>query len=286
MNFTKRITFRQILWSPLLLIAVALVGCVDLTAIRRFADQAAETASYSELTHYYVSHYERINRYIKVKPEDMPKQAADAEKRQKQEQPLLGLQRGLVEYLNALAALASDQAVNYDQSLKGLADELKDSKLVADSRADAFHSISTLLAKAATDGYRRKKLKDFITQGNAPVQKLIDGLTNIVGVQFVREIDNERGAIEGYYAKIIAKATENDPAVALVEDKKASDLEQIRARQAACGAYVAAMTKIAQAHQELYDRRDRLANAETLTLMYGYSQDVIALRQKLRQPKP
>jgi hypothetical protein len=286
MNLTKRFTSRQLLWCPLVLIAIALVGCVDLSAIRRFADQAAETASYSDLTHYYISHYDRVARYSKIKPEDAAKHAADAEKRQKQELPLLGLQRGLVEYLNALATLASDQAVNYDQSLKGLADELKDSKLVTDSRADAFQSISSLLARAATDGYRRKKLKDFITQGNAPVQKLIDGLTNIVGVQFMREMDNERGAVEGYYDKIIAKATENDPATALVEDKKANDLDQIRARQAACGAYVAAMTKIAQAHQELYDRRDRLANAETLTLMYGYSQDVIALRQKLRQPKP
>src|SRR5678815_3157971 len=114
MNLTKRFTIRQFLWCPLLLIAIVLVGCVDLTAIRRFADQAAETASYSELTQYYVSHYDRINRYIKVKPEEEAKQAAEAEKRRKQELPLLGLQRGLVEYLNALATLASDQAINYD----------------------------------------------------------------------------------------------------------------------------------------------------------------------------
>jgi hypothetical protein len=284
MILTKRFTFQQFMWCPILLLAIALAGCVDLGAIRRFADQAAETASYAELTESYINQFDRIARYRKV--DRHAALAEQANERHKQEQPLLGLQRGLVEYLNALATLASDQAISYDQSLKGLADELKDSKLVADSRADAFHSISSLLAKAATDGYRRKKLKDFITQGNAPIQKVISGLTNIVGVQFMREIDNERGEIDGYYNKIILNAPENDPAVALVRDKMATDLDQIRARQAACGAYIAAMTKIAQAHQELYDRRDRLASAETLTLMYGYSQDVIALRQKLRQPKP
>jgi hypothetical protein len=283
MNLTKRFTVRQFLWCPLLLVVIALVGCVDLTAIRRFADQAAETASYTELTHFYVGHYDRISRY---RDSDNLPPAKDVEKRQKEEQPLLGLQRGLVEYLNALAELASDRAVSYDQSLKGLADELKDSKLLADSRADAFQSISTLLAKAATDGYRRKKLKDFITQGNAPIQKVIDGLTNIVGKDFVRDISSERKEIEGYYKEIIGRSQTNDPSRELVRDKMLTVTDQLRAQEQACGAYVAAMAKIAQAHQELYDRRDRLANAETLTLVYSYSQEVIALRQKLRQPNP
>jgi hypothetical protein len=283
MNFTKRFTFRQLLWCPLLLVAIAFIGCVDLNAIRRFADQAAETASYSDLTHFYIGHYDRISRY---RDSDSLPDPKEVEKREKQEQPLLGLQRGLVEYLNALAELASDRAVSYDQSLKGLADELKDSKLLADSRADAFHSISTLLAKAATDGYRRKKLKDFITQGNAPIQKIIDGLTNIVGKDFVRDIVSERKEIEGYYKEIIGRSQTNDPSRELVRDKMLTVNDELRAQEHACGAYVAAMSKIAQAHQELFDRRDRLANPETLTLIYSYGQEMIALRQKLHQPKP
>jgi hypothetical protein len=276
-------TLRHSFFATLLLVAVFLVGCVDLSAIRRFADQAAETASYSELTHFYIGHYDRISRYRDA--ENSTTLAQDAEKRQKQEQPLLGLQRGLVEYLNALAELASDRAITYDQSLKGLTDELKDSKLLSDSRADAFQSISTLLAKAATDGYRRKKLKEFITRGNAPIQKVIDGLTNIVGKDFVRDISSERKEIEGYYKEIIKRSPENDPSRELVRDKMLTVTDQLRAQEQACAAYVAAMAKIAQAHQELYDRRDRLANQETLTLLYSYGQEVVALRQKLRQTK-
>src|SRR5262245_30727334 len=196
----KRFSLRQSLWCPLLLLPILLAGCVDLNVIRRFADQAAETASYTELTQFYLGHFDRISRY---RPAD--RQAAleeAAAKRQKQEKALLGLQRGLVEYLNALAALASDRAIDYDQSLKGLADEVKDANVVADSKVATFYSVSTLLSKAATDGYRRKKLKLFIEQGNTPVQKVIDGLTNIVGQDFVREINNERGEIQGYYKEI------------------------------------------------------------------------------------
>src|SRR4051812_8697324 len=242
MNLTKRCTVRQSSWCAFLLLALVFVGCVDLTAIRQFADQAAETASYTELTHFYIGHYDRIIRY---RDSDNLPPSADVEKRQNQELPLLGLQRGLVEYLNALAELASDRVVTYDQSLKGLADELKDSKLLADSRADAFQSISTLLAKAATDGYRRKKLKEFITQGNAPIQKVIDGLTNIVGQDFMRDIKSERKEIEGYYKEIIKKSPENDPSRELVRDKMLTVTDQLRAQQQACGAYVAAMAKIA-----------------------------------------
>src|SRR5215208_4572845 len=122
MNLTNRFTFRQLLWCPLLLIAIALVGCVDLAAIRRFADQAAETASYSHLTESYINQFDRIARYRKA--DRHAALAEQAQERRKLEQPLLGLQRGLVEYLNALATLASDQAITFDQSLKGLADEL------------------------------------------------------------------------------------------------------------------------------------------------------------------
>jgi len=89
------------------LCAGLVAGCADLKSIRKFADSAADTASYTGLTADYIGGPARMKGY-----EESPERKAELEKesaaREKQEKALLGLHRGVQDYMNAIGALASD----------------------------------------------------------------------------------------------------------------------------------------------------------------------------------
>jgi hypothetical protein len=269
--------------SLLLLLALGLSGCVNLAPIREFTSRAPDSAVYQDLTAHYLGHHDYLKRFRA--PAQWPDLDQRAIARQKQEEALLGLHRGLVEYLNALGTLASDELVSYDTALDDLADEIKAQNLVFAAQADAFVALSGFIAKAATDGYRRRKLKAFISAGNEPFQNVVAALTNIVGRDFVRELDSERGEADGYYQEIIADAEESGTqhaALALLKERQFAQARELGRRQEACRAYVAALRAMARAHQTLYDRRDQLPTRETLAMIYSYSQEIKALRAKLK----
>jgi hypothetical protein len=278
-----RIIFRRSIPILLLLAIAGLSGCVDLAAIREFTNRAPSPAAYDDLASHYIGQFDRLKRYRD--PSRWPDLERRATQREQQEPALLGLHRGTIEYLNALGALASDELVSYDMALDGLTVAIKEAGMVSDSQADAFASLSGFIAKAATDGYRRRKLQQFITEGNESFQKVAAALTNIVGRDFVRELDSEISEVDSYYEEVIADAGETgsqQAAIELLKDQQTEKLSELRQRKEACLAYAATLHVIAQAHQVLFERRDQLASRDTLQMLYGYGQDVKALRAKLK----
>ena len=270
---------RQVI--PLLAL-VALTSCADLQGIRKFADSAADTASYTSLTGYYLAEFDHSKRY-EEDPGQQKQLDQDSAARRKQEKALLGLQRGIQDYMKALGALASDEAVSYDTALKKLGDEIKDTKLISDSQVEAYRGIAGLIAKAATDGYRQRKLKQLIAEGDEPFQKVAGALCVIVSKGYVLAVDNETEVLNSYYREVIKTAQANDPSSELVKETWRAKREDLAARRQACLDYSEAITRIAQAHHELFNNRDNLDSKATLDMIMSYSQDVDELRKKIKE---
>lgn len=282
MKMTKMYSHTKLALLAVGLGAGLLAGCADLKGIRKFSDSAADTASYTGLTSYYLGEFDHSKRY---EEDAAKKKQLDQESigRRKQEKALLGLHRGVQDYMKALGALASDEVISYDESLKKLGDEIKNTKLVSETQVDAYQKITGIIAKAATDGYRQRKLKQLIGDANEPFQKIAVALGEIVSSGYVLSLDNELDVMNSYYKEVIKLAPPNDPGTEMVKETWRTKKEDLAARRQACLAYADTIQKIAQAHQELFSNKDKLDAKATLDLIMSYAQDIDDLRNNIKE---
>jgi hypothetical protein len=69
----------------------------------------------------------------------------------------------------------------------------------------------------------------------------------------------------------------------MVKETWRTKREKLENRQKACVTYAETLGKIAEAHQELYNQREKLNVKVTLDMISSYSQDLDDLKKKIKQ---
>lgn len=249
------------------LLMVFVAGCANLGAIRNFADQSSDIAGYTKLVNYYVNAPKEIAQYQPA----MGRQGSSSELTRKgQKEALLARHKIIQTYMDALGQLAADEAVVYDKEVTALGNALQNNQFMDKTEATAFIALGNLIAKAATDAWRQRRLRDIIKQGNAPVQAMVISMQKIVEKGYAGALEAESIAIGKYYAKIDAQSSDAAGKQALME-WKAAHLSVIETRWEEAAIYAKALGKIAAGHQELYNNLNRLDAKEVLDQMTVYA---------------
>jgi protoporphyrinogen oxidase len=258
-----------------LAVLVFLAACADLKSIRKFADISADSAGYTALSVDYVKSIEREKRY---QEEKFHKDLDEKIKKRKEQQPaLLGLHKGVEEYMKAIGALAADELVSYDKSIDSIAEDVKKTKLVEDKVTDAFSAIIKIITKAATDAYRQRELNRIISESNKDLQIVLTAMINIVELDFVSSLENEKVAIEKFYKEIVIvseKAPPQQASIQLLRETWQKKQDEIETKEQSCIVYSRTLKKIAEGHQLLFDNRDKLSSRQVLDLINNYSNDI------------
>jgi hypothetical protein len=277
-------------WTILLPVGLAALvffsSCGDLKSIRKFADASANSAGYTSLTADYPKSLERQKRY--QEEEYHAEVDKEFQERKAQQPALLALHKCVEEYMSALGALASDELVSYDKSIDSLAGDVKKAKLIDDSKAEAFASLTKLIAKAATDLYRQRKLKQMINDANKDFQVVITAMIDIVGKDFTSSLDNEATAVDKYYEEIKTiseKAPPQQAAIALLKDKWQEKKDEVEAKRQACVLYVKTLKTIGDGHKLLFDNKDKLSTKQVLDSINTYGKEVSALYKQIKDLK-
>ncbi|PZX55366.1 hypothetical protein LV84_02504 [Algoriphagus ratkowskyi] len=195
--------------------------------------------------------------------------------------------RSIEGYFEGLSKLSYNELTNY--STNGVMEALSSDELgpvkIDERTVNAFSSLSNLLLRASTDTYRRKKLELYIEQANEPIQVLIEKFGVIVGTSLKGELRFKRERLYGYYIEMKMNRT-------LLSDyekgKATSDyyqaLEAIQRKEKELEVFSKSINQIAQAHQVLYENRNKLSVKDISGLMIDYSsniQDLISEFNKL-----
>jgi hypothetical protein len=261
-----------------------LAGCANLAEIQEFGKLSADSAGYTRLTDEYLTAPERQKKYTLASETDA-RATLDrlGKERLKQAEQLKLYHRAIEGYMTALADLAGDQVTAYDKELGGLVDSAAKGSLIAKDETASLKAISGLLADAATDYYRQRKLHEVIERANAPLQDVLRDLTAIME-GYGAAIEDERAAFTAYYQLLIATARENgqqppgtmkEPAAAqLISDTFDAQAPSFETRKKAVDAYLKTLKTIAEAHQNLYDNRDRLSSDNLLAATKNYSKKI------------
>ncbi len=268
---SSRISYMKLAAFPLLVVLVLAAGCANLTAIREFASISAESAEYTKLVTNYVESPIRLKRY--QSPSRHDRLDHDAAARAAQRERLLLRQTLIVEYMNALGWLATDEAVTKSKEIGDLRNAVKEAKFADAKEADAFSAIANVVVKGATDWWRRKQLKALITTSNEPFQIVVQSLRDIVEKDFSGDPLREKEAIRQYCSDLVLQSSDKAGIAALQEwcDLR---LTEIDAREEAIKSYVKILEKIAQGHRQLYEGRNDLSKKQLLQEIRGYAKEL------------
>lgn len=213
--------------------------------------------------------------------------------------------RVLEDYLLALAELASDELVEFRGSYDALAGEVQGLTGASAGHVKAASNLAALLTKAATDGYRRSKIRTVIGDANPDVAALCAGLKQMVAL-YDTQLERELEAVRRYHQGILAEVTpappepgaapapEDGQATAVAAALKSAIRTQVelalreasaaRARRAVVAeASKALLAEIAARHQDLFDHRSDLDAEELKRVIRDYRADVEELRDATRR---
>jgi len=262
-----------------LLLALALGGCANLSAIAEFGRLSSDGVLYRRLTDEYVGSLHTMQDLtLKRQQQERDNLVPALAKRQALAPAALLMQQAVAEYMGALAALAGDELVVLDDQVDDLAGAATKAELLGEQRAKTVASIGKLLTEAALNGYRQRQLATLIEAGNGPLQALIADLTSVME-RYAEQIQIEQDQFNFHYRTLGAMATPGERAAAeLIWAQQRSGARQFAPRRQAIASYIATIGKIGQAHQALYDNRSRIADREVHAQLKHYIKRIQAVR--------
>jgi hypothetical protein len=256
-----------------------MAGCANLVAIQEFGKLSADSAGYTKLTEEYGSSPSRRKQYTLSSESDqrttLDEQAAQ---RLPQVQRLILYHKTVSEYMKAVANLAADEVVSIDEDISGLADAAVKAKYIEEEKAKAVKSIASTIASALTDVYRQRKLREVIDKANAPLQLVLGDMATLVNA-YEESLRIEKADAQRYFRALESTARHQDKQIAIAEQIWARGAErdiQLKDRGDAAAQYGKVLQKIGEAHQKLYDNREKVSDAEVQRQLRQYSKQINA----------
>lgn len=255
--------------TTLFLLALC-TACADLSAISKFAD-AAKSASngYSDIAKDFAASAARRAHY-----EDKSGTTEEESKYKALEPDLLAAEKPLNDYIEALAAIATDSTTSRDNSITATQSGLEKIGM-SSSQATAATGLATKVADALTAGYRSNKAGKVIKECNPLLQDYLKGLEQIVGTDYPQLLTAEQIAADGYYEGLLHWYGEKEPLAAVsIHVLRQNDLDAIAKKQEAAKAYLKILTDIGDAHQKLYDSEEHTSPKALAKLIEPYVKDI------------
>jgi hypothetical protein len=304
----------SVITVALFVLAVCTSSCLRLDEIRAFAQLAGDVGdrfpglardlfgSCMSQQRFIVAQKEdfRVDRYGDLNEEGNSHMAENRKVCQPyndEQDRLIKANGTLVSYMKSMGDLAADDLTNFDASIEAFGSATTSASLFKPEEAAAVTNLAKFLVHIATEGYRRKQLRDVIKQTNPQIQTVTSALHRIVLENYILQLQNERLAMKEYYRELatenvsfVKKLTEH---IGIPDDIDPAPLDDIKTKlevgNAAINlkingakAYAEILKTVAEGHQKLYDNADKLSSREVLTAALSYARTIQSLATDFR----
>lgn len=184
--------------------------------------------------------------------------------------------KALKGYFQGLADLSANELTGY--KFNALAKALKEGNFggltVNKQHVDAYAKISSILTRAVSDGYRRKKLSLYIGDANESVKTLLQTMDFILVDNLSRRLETQGQRLRGFYFDLV-----EDRDASLYEKKKIieeydMDNGKLEVRKDLVKSYARGLVAISRGHQELFQNRTKLKATEVKALLVQHASDL------------
>lgn len=261
---------------------ILLSGCTNLKEVRDFAGQSAKLTGYTELTTRFRDTYYREQPYLSEEVHTFAQQN-DA-RRKAVYQDLLKVHQTITLYLQTLAALAGDNSFDISSGVDALSVGISAHPDLGLEKheVDAVSGLAKVISRWATSSYQQRALRQFIKEGNEPLQTTLSGMEKLIDY-YQQTHDNEWQMIKGLLE--LELSFNEQP-----EHRLLATLARAHA-QAKAAEYEAAAKKyrearkgiqtISQGHQLLADNLGKLSRKNVKDSLRQLSKDVKSINKHI-----
>ncbi len=268
--------------------SVSLTSCVNLKRVNDLSKSSLESIKLYEKLEYSFTQScidncldERINALDITSPQ------CNCTLDEKADEVTLRIYNTIKAYYDGLAKLSDNALTDYkmDPLLNAITEGNFGSVVIKKEDAEAYSKISKILLKAFTDGYRKKKIKEYVTGANESIKILTELLKTNIKTNLYQKLEVKKQRIKTYYFDLV-----KDPALApwdraLAVREYYSRLSKIEIQQKQLTAYSSVLDKVKTGHHDLSVNIDKLSKAEIKALLAQYAsdiQDIISEYNKLK----
>jgi chromosome segregation ATPase len=189
----------------LLVICLAVSGCVELAPIRDYADAASDLVSGKEIVNRWKNSDVELQRRTQAlfdKPAPGRRDADTQKRAEAAANELYKVHDVLGEYFAAVGQLAADELPSVDKQVASLSDAIKmlDRNFGAPEQA-AFQAVASLLS-LPLDAYRQKQLRVLLTSQRENIDKLLSILERSTAV-IASDLKAEQQAVADPFSRLL-----------------------------------------------------------------------------------
>jgi hypothetical protein len=183
--------------------------------------------------------------------------------------------RVLAAYFAALEALAENKLTDYGTKVDALGSAVGEAGEFDTKQVKAIEGLAKFASSRATDGYRRRRLREAIATQNENVQTFTNALHDILDRDFAQLLENDVTAQTSFYRAALTESAGADPLTAiLVRDAYDERAAQLAERSAAVRSLAQALLTVGRGHQALYDSRSHLGGRKLLAAIVSNAREL------------
>ncbi|HET8735767.1 MAG TPA: hypothetical protein VFM69_04130 [Pricia sp.] len=241
----------------LLFSLVLLMGsCVNLRHVGEFSDTAIEGIEhFGTLSPSFLQACLQDCQQEYIRKLEIHKTHCDCAQNQKGDSITQVIHHAVRDYFYALSDLSENELTNYGTDDFTQALSTGDFGPIELNEADvkAYSDISTLVLRAFSDGFRRQKLKEYITQAHNPLLKLLHFLElNLTG-NLSGKLEVQKSGLKNFYFDFVKDENLSDYERTKFAEDYFRRISKIEAQQQELETYAEVLRRIAEGHTALYN---------------------------------
>lgn len=267
-------------------VLVFLTGCVNLKNIQDYSAQSLKSLkNYDEIGYSFSKACLDRCMLEQIKNLTLTTKECDCLSNKKADSVTFLVFSSVKKYFEGLNKISANEVVSYkidpiSTSLKG--GDFGDLQL-DDKDIDSYTKISGVLLKAFTDTYRKKRIKNYIEDANAPLQVLLEALILNLKNNLNGKLKVQKQRIESVYFDFLSERQASAYEKRKTIEDYFSAITDINVKQAKILTFSQGLASIAEGHQQLYENRNRLTSAQLRDMISEYAGQINALIEQFEQ---
>jgi hypothetical protein len=263
--------------TSVFLLWLLIASCVNLKKVNDYASTSSKNIKkFEELEYSFVKACNDKCVIEQLDKKQFMKNNCDCKVSSEADSVTLVLYNAIKDYFGGLVKLSGNDVTSYkfDAVTKALKEgNFGDVKINKD-HVDAYTKISSILTRAITDGYRKRKLSQYIGEANDAIKVLLNALEFNLVSNLSKTLETKRDRYKDYYFDLFSDTTTSAyEKVKIIQDFNYAN-SGIDNKKKGIIAFGKGLNTIAQGHQKLFENRNKLNAKELKETLSQYASDI------------
>ncbi len=252
-------------------------SCVNLKHIGEFSVTSIEgIEQFETISPGYLKICRQDCQQKNIRKLDIHNTDCDCEENEKADSITRAIYNTTKDYFYGLSDLSKNELTNYKTNDLTQALATGDFGPIKLNETDvkAYSDISTLLLRAFTDSFRRKKIKEYVAQAHGPLLKLLHFLElNLTG-NLNGKLEVQKSGLKNFYFDFLKDKKLSDYERTKFAEDYFQRISEIAIQQKELDTYAQILRDIAQGHTILYNNVSHMTDEEVRIELAGYGRQM------------